>query len=172
LRWIKNPARFRSHDGCKIGNERSDGVRTKIGVGLAVSLVLLSACAGSAYPPASQCPQPRFTGKAPEAIYKLSNPLAGNADEIASGRRFYEKDAKPACQVCHGIKGDGQGPLAAQFDPPPRNFACAQTVNGIPDGQLFWIIRNGSPGTSMPSFHALRDEQVWQLVSYLRALAR
>lgn len=144
----------------------------KIGVGLAVSLALLDACAGSAYPPASQCPQPRFTGKAPDNIYKLSSPLDHDPGSIAAGRKVYEKEAKPSCQMCHGIKGDGQGPLAAQFDPPPRNFACAQTVNGIPDGQLFWIIRDGSPGTSMPSFHALRDEQVWQLVSYLRELAR
>ena len=122
-------------------------------------------------PPAS-ARSPRFTGKAPEAIYALSNPLGHGAQNIAAGRRLYEKDAAPPCQRCHGIKGDGQGPLAAQFDPPPRNFACAQTVNGIADGQLFWIIRNGSPGTSMPSFHALRDEQIWQVVMYLRELAR
>ncbi|MGH8768890.1 MAG: c-type cytochrome [Burkholderiales bacterium] len=37
---------------------------------------------------------------------------------------------------------------------------------------MFWIIHNGSPGTSMPSFNALRDEQVWQVVLYLRELAR
>jgi len=143
---------------------------------LAICLAaLLCACASgaqSSYPPAGQCPQPRFTGKAPENIYNLSNPLAASQPNIAAGRRLYEKDARPSCQTCHGIKGDGQGPLSAQFDPPPRNFACAQTVNGIPDGQLFWIVRNGSPGTSMPSFHMLSDEQVWQVLLYLRALAR
>ncbi|HEY6242260.1 MAG TPA: cytochrome c [Burkholderiales bacterium] len=136
---------------------------------------LLGACAGgpgSPYPPAAQCPQPRFTGKAPNRIYNLSNPLLGNQADVAAGRSLYEKDASPSCQTCHGIKGDGRGPLSAQFDPPPRNFACAQTVNGIPDGQLFWIIRNGSPGTGMPDFHKLRDEQIWQLVLHLRELAR
>lgn len=126
----------------------------------------------SSYPPASQCPQPRFTGKAPEDIYSLSNPLGRGSENAMAGRKLYEKGATPACQMCHGIKGDGQGPLAAQFDPPPRNFACAQTVNGIPDGQLFWIIQNGSPGTSMPDFRVLRDEQIWQVVLYLRQLAR
>jgi mono/diheme cytochrome c family protein len=64
------------------------------------------------------------------------------------------------------------GPLAAQFDPRPRNFACKETVKGIPDGQLFWIVQNGSPGTSMPAFPALRDTQIWQIVLYLRELAR
>jgi hypothetical protein len=58
------------------------------------------------------------------------------------------------------------------FDPRPRNFQCAATVNGIPDGQLFWIIRYGSPGTSMPPHPKLGDEQVWGVVAYLRKLAR
>ena len=135
----------------------------------------LSACAGDAhspYPPAAQCPQPRFTGRAPDKIYALSNPVAADTVSIAAGRRLYEKDANPSCQICHGIKGDGMGPLAAQFDPRPRNFACKETVNGIPDGQLFWIVKNGSPGTSMPDFHALRDDQIWQVVLYLRQLAK
>jgi mono/diheme cytochrome c family protein len=132
----------------------------------------LAAGAHAQYPPAAQCPQPRFTGKAPEATYSLPNPLHGDAANLAAGRRLYEKDADPACHLCHGIKGDGMGPLAQQFDPRPRNFACKATVNGIPDGQLFWIIRNGSPGTSMPAFGGLREDQVWQIVLYLRALAR
>ncbi len=140
------------------------------GAGLVIAVGLLGACAGGGFPPSSQCPQPRFTGKAPDAFYNRMNPLG--RDAVAAGRSLYETGAKPACQTCHGVKGDGQGPLAAQFDPPPRNFACAQTVNGIPDGQLFWIIQNGSPGTSMPGFHGLREEQVWQLVSYLRELAK
>jgi mono/diheme cytochrome c family protein len=143
--------------------------------GLGILLAwLLSGGAAVASPdsPPGQCPQPRFTGKAPEAVYSLSNPLGRSPETIAAGRRLYEKRAQPACRTCHGPKGDGKGPLAAQFDPPPRNFACAQTVKGIPDGQLFWIIQNGSPGTSMPGFSALREDQIWQLVMYLRVLAK
>jgi mono/diheme cytochrome c family protein len=44
-------------------------------------------------------------------------------------------------------------------------------VNGIPDGQLFWIIRHGSPDTAMPPSRNLNDQQVWQLVAYIRQLA-
>jgi len=62
--------------------------------------------------------------------------------------------------------------MSDQFEPRPRNFACAQTVNGIPDGQLFWIIRFGSPGTAMPPHPHFSDGQVWQLALYLRTLAR
>ncbi len=132
---------------------------------------LLVSCAGVDALPEMQCPQPRFTGKAPEAIYKLSNPLAYSDQVVLDGRAVYESQAKPACRLCHGIKGDGRGPLSTQFEVPPRNFACTETVNGIPDGQIFWIIQNGSPGTSMPDFRHLSDEQIWQLVRYSRVLS-
>jgi mono/diheme cytochrome c family protein len=149
-------------------------MRSKL-IGLVCVAAMFGSCAGDArsqYPPPAQCPQPRFTGKAPEDYYNRSNPLTANPALVAAGRRLYEKEASPGCQMCHGIKGDGRGPLSGQFDPPPRNFACAQTVKGIPDGQLFWIIQNGSPGTSMPGFSALREDQIWQLVMYLRVLAK
>jgi len=41
----------------------------------------------------------------------------------------------------------------------------------ISDGQLFWIIRNGSPGTGMPAFKNLKDREIWLIVLYLRKLS-
>ncbi len=132
---------------------------------------LLVSCAGVDSATQEQCPQPRFTGKAPEAIYNLVNPVAASDEAVFNGRAIYESQAQPPCRLCHGIKGDGRGPLASQFSTPPRNFSCAETVRGIPDGQLFWIIQNGSPGTSMPAFGQLSDRQIWELVVYLRQLS-
>jgi len=132
-----------------------------------------SHCNGQNLPPARDCPQPRFTGKAPDDYYSRTNPLTADDANIAAAERLYAGSRRDfGCAECHGRKGDGKGPLAEQFSPPPRNFACAQTVNGIPDGQLFWIIRYGSPGTSMPAYPKLGDNQIWQLVLYLRRLAR
>ena len=135
-------------------------------------LLLLSApgLAGHRNPPAAECPQPRFTGKAPAGLYASENPLSANRSNRKAGRELYEELSDPSCVVCHGAEGEGNGQLATQFDPPPRNFACAQTIEGIPDGQLFWIIKNGSPGTAMPNFDYLSDEEIWQLVWYLRSM--
>lgn len=135
-------------------------------------MLAVTPAAASGYPPPTECPQPRFTGEAPEPIRSTPNPLPKNRNVITEGRALYEGAVKPACALCHGRKGDGRGMLSAQFDPRPRNFACRETVKGIPDGQLFWIIENGSPGTAMPHFgDKLTDEQIWQLVHYLRELA-
>lgn len=119
-----------------------------------------------------ECPQPRFTAKAPDEYYARSLPSASIAANPQLARSIFEGKSEAAnCAICHGKKGDGKGVLARQFDPPPRNFTCARTVKGVPDGQLFWIIRFGSSGTAMPPHAALNDEQVWQLVLYLRQLA-
>ena len=117
-------------------------------------------------PAEGDCPQPRFTGKAPQELYSRVNPLQADRGNRRAGKELYEDLSNPSCVVCHGMDGDGRG----QFDPPPRNFACAATIDGIPDGQLHWIIKNGSPGTAMPSFDYLTDEEIWQLVIYLRSL--
>jgi hypothetical protein len=45
-------------------------------------------------------------------------------------------------------------------------------MKNIPDGQLFWVIKNGSKGTGMMGFKMLSDDQIWQLVSYKRKLAK
>ncbi len=121
-------------------------------------------------PPDSECPQPRFTGKAPADLYARVNPLEANRRNRSAGEELFEDVSNPSCVACHGKNGEGDGQLAGQFDPPPRNFACAATIDGIPDGQLHWIIQNGSPGTAMPPFDYFSDEEIWQLVIYLRSL--
>jgi mono/diheme cytochrome c family protein len=140
-----------------------------------VACVALSAAAvlsAHAQPPGGDCPQPRFTGSAPPDYLARRNPFGPEADGAAGARIYKGSGDGISCAKCHGEKGDGKGPMSHMFDPRPRNFQCAATVNGIPDGQLFWIIRYGSPGTSMPPHKDLSDEQVWQVVAYLRRLAR
>ena len=119
------------------------------------------------------CPQPRFTGKAPAEYLERINPLTPvTADSKTAASLYGGKQRGVNCAICHGEKGNGKGPLAGLYEPPPRNFACSQTINGVPDGQLFWIIRFGSPGTAMPPHPGLDDAQVWLLVWHLRQLAR
>ena len=123
--------------------------------------------------PLGVCPQPRKTQKAPGSFLSLTSPLPTSPDQIAAGKKLFQETAKPlACMNCHGTQGDGMGPAAMGLTPMPRNFTCGQTMTGIPDGQLFWIIKNGSPGTGMMPFAGLPDEQVWQLIHYIRSLAK
>jgi mono/diheme cytochrome c family protein len=137
----------------------------------AFGLGLAPGVAAAQLPHPGECPQPRFTGKAPDEYYLRKSPLE-TPDAQLGAQLFAGSAPDGSCAMCHGRRGDGKGPLAKQYDPPPRNFACAMTVNGVPDGQLFWIIRFGSPGTAMPPHSQLSDTDVWQLVAYLRTLAK
>jgi mono/diheme cytochrome c family protein len=122
---------------------------------------------------AGTCPEPRDTLTAPADYLARHNPLSPERRHLRAARELYRNAvASPvSCGGCHGRKGDGHGQLATQFEPAPRNFRCAETMRDIPDGQLFWIIRHGSPGSGMPAHATLTDEQVWQLVLYIRQFA-
>ncbi len=119
------------------------------------------------------CVQPRKTAKAPDSFLAMTNPLPVSAEVLQAGKTLFQKSAKPAaCAMCHGEKGDGKGMLGTALVPPPRNFTCNAMMKAISDGQLFWIIKKGSPGTGMMSFSGLSDDKVWQLIHYIRSLAR
>ncbi len=123
--------------------------------------------------PSGVCPQPRKTVKAPEEFLATTNPLPASAGTINAGKTLFLQTAQPvACAMCHGNEGNGQGFMGAALIPPPRNFTCGKMMKELPDGQLFWVIKHGSPGTGMMSFAGLPDDQVWQLIHYIRSLAK
>jgi alcohol dehydrogenase (cytochrome c) len=85
------------------------------------------------------------------------NPLAGNTEAVAAGRTLFDQ----TCQSCHGPSGQGdRGPA----------LNSGRFARGNQDGDLFHVIRTGVPGTQMPPFARLSDQQTWQLVSYIRSL--
>ena len=118
---------------------------------------------------ADDCIQKRKTPQAPNNISKQANPLDATPEDISAGEKLYTKGAKPlACVHCHGVKGKGDGKMAKAMTPKPRDFSCQAMMKDISDGQLFWITRNGSKGTGMMGFKSLKDDQIWQIVSYIR----
>ena len=143
-------------------------------VALTLSFIIVSASPYSRAAPApGECPQPRFTGNAPAEYLARSNPLPATPQNLHVGEQLYlGTEGNESCAICHGRQGDGKGELAKQYEPRPRNFACSKTVLGVPDGQLFWIVRFGSPGTAMPPHAKFSDDQIWQLVLHLRRLAK
>ncbi len=119
------------------------------------------------------CPQARATANAPDDARSQYNPLEPSQEVIYAGESLFQMDVQPvACKICHGVNGNGLGIMAQGLNPPPRNFNCQETMKEISDGQLFWVIRNGSPGTGMPAFKDLDDREIWQIVHYLREFAQ
>ena len=92
----------------------------------------------------------------------------------AQGERIFAR----ACAACHGTAGRGDGPAAAELDPPPRDltsrrFRFRTTPTGAlprPD-DLKRTIRAGLPGTAMAGYGDLFSErELDSLVAFVYAL--
>lgn len=95
-------------------------------------------------------------------------------DEVEASRRIYQK----RCAHCHAKAGQGDGPAAELLAPRPRDFTSGTykirtTPTGEPptDEDLFRTIRRGMPGTAMPGWPLLTDDEVKGLVRYIKAFA-
>jgi len=78
------------------------------------------------------------------------------------------------CAACHGVEGGGTGPAAALLNPYPRDFRPGVfkfKSTGRSDkpthGDLTGLLHRGIPGTAMPSFATVSDEDLESLIQYL-----
>lgn len=99
----------------------------------------------------------------PQRAKKRTNPLGSDSGEIAAGRDLFRQK----CEVCHAYDGSGKTQIGAGEYPRPPALRAA--VASISDGEMFYHIRNGIRNTGMPAWD-MPDQQVWQLVTFLRSL--
>ena len=101
------------------------------------------------------------------AAAKIANPVKPDEASIAAGQKLYGTH----CVACHGATGAGDGVQASKFTPRPSNLADAQWKHGPSDGEIFTVIRNGVPKTSMTSFaKKMTERQTWDVVNFVRSL--
>lgn len=91
------------------------------------------------------------------------------ADIVAEGKKLYE--GKGTCFNCHGKSGQGDGPAGKILNPSPRNFTNCKFHKRRKDGELMWIIKNGSAGTGMVPLvpKAITEEEAWKIIAYERS---
>jgi len=103
--------------------------------------------------------------------YRLREPSL-RADAARAQRVDYTKIGhqlfEASCAECHGENGSGGGTA------PTLN--SRQFLSGASDAQIHALIAGGISGTAMPAWGldfggTLTDEQVQQIVTYLRSLA-
>ena len=117
--------------------------------------------------------RPRVPKNQIEAARAVTNPLPATPEMIAKGKTLFE--GKAFCRACHGP--DGKGILGPDIEPGslkgplPRNFTDKAWQARRTNGELFWILKNGSPGTDMGPFIPLvvTEEEAWQLILYVRS---
>ncbi len=102
----------------------------------------------------------------------MKNKFEADADSIAKGKALY--DGKGTCFNCHGKAGDGQGEAGKILNPSPRDFTNCKFHKKRKDGELFWVIKNGSPGTGMVSLipAAITEDEAWHIINYERSFCK
>jgi mono/diheme cytochrome c family protein len=89
----------------------------------------------------------------------IANPVPSSAKALSSGRSFYEMQ----CKACHGPKGAGDGII-------PSATLLSDAFQAQSDGAIFWKLQTGRE--LMPSFATQPADQLWEVIHYLRALAK
>lgn len=116
--------------------------------------------------------RPRVPADQIEEVKTWQNPLPATTENIEKGKAIFQ--GKAFCMTCHGRDGKGLGDIEGLRGKLPRNFTDKSWQAVRTDGELFWILKNGSPGTDMASFIplVLTDEEAWQVLLYVRSLAQ
>jgi len=115
-----------------------------------------------------------FRASEPTGNLNPTTNLAASPELLALGKSSFEKN----CAPCHGLQGDGKGPVADRIFPKPRNFVRANyrivsTWDYQPtDEDIFRTISRGMPGSVMPSWAHLPQKTRWALVHYVKSFAR
>jgi mono/diheme cytochrome c family protein len=101
----------------------------------------------------------------PDKYKNMANPVKSDATSLATGKELYTQH----CKSCHGTKGKGDGPKAAQLDTESGDFTKS-AFQSQTDGSLFYKTFEGRK--DMPSFKKKIADQndIWAVVNYMRTL--
>ena len=101
----------------------------------------------------------------PDKYKNMANPVKSDATSLATGKTLFNQH----CKSCHGSKGKGDGPKAAQLNTECGDFTKTSTQSET-DGALFYKTSEGRK--DMPSFKKKIADQneIWAVVNYIRTL--
>jgi mono/diheme cytochrome c family protein len=116
--------------------------------------------------------RPRVPAHLIEEARQWTNPLQPTEENIGKGKAIFL--GKAFCATCHGRDGRGLSDVQGLRGKLPRNFTDQVWQATRTDGELFWILKNGSPGTDMAPFIplVLTEEEAWQVLLFVRSLGK
>ena len=126
--------------------------------------------------PAATAPKPSpAQNVSSQPATNLKNPVASTLDSIAAGKRAYDAN----CAACHGNLAQGAvragmtiSIIEEQKGKQPPDLTDAQWDHGSTDGDIFAAIKRGLPPTMMAGYDGrIPDDDIWNIVNYLRSLA-
>jgi mono/diheme cytochrome c family protein len=108
--------------------------------------------------------QPRVPPELIEELQDMDNPYPASPERIELGKEIFF--GKGLCVTCHSNNGNG----VALPGHSPRDFTDKKWQEIRTDGEMMWVLRNGSPGTAMPVRvgRGINEEEGWSVIHYIR----
>jgi len=112
--------------------------------------------------------EPRVPPELLEELQDMDNPYPASPERIEAGRKIYF--GKGLCVTCHSKNGKGVR-LPGHS---PRDFTELKWQELRTDGEMMWILRNGSPGTGMPVRvgKVISEEEGWNVIHFIRTFSQ
>jgi mono/diheme cytochrome c family protein len=113
--------------------------------------------------------RPRVPPEQIASAREMTTPLAATSEQVQNGKAIFY--GKGFCAACHDRDGKGLGEGLELKGPLPRDFTDREWQAARTDGELLWILKNGSKGTAMAPFIplVLTEEEAWQVLLYVRS---
>ena len=116
--------------------------------------------------------KPRVPTDQIEEAKSWVNPYPATPENIEKGKALFLGQA--FCVTCHGKDGRGYTDIPGLVGKLPRNFTDKSWQAARVDGELLWILKNGSKGTAMAPFIplVLTEEEAWHVILYVRSFGK
>lgn len=102
----------------------------------------------------------------PSDARSLTNPIRVTGTTLEEASEHFGEH----CAICHGVNGRGKTEIGENLYPKAADLTAADT-QGLPDGELFYIVSNGVRFTGMPAMSGEDSrDSIWALVAYIRHL--
>ena len=99
-------------------------------------------------------------------IQEQSSSFGTDKGNLGKGKSVYTR----FCMNCHGTKGHGDGPVGQMLIPPAADLT---SLGEKSDKEILSTIRNGRPGTAMPSWkNDLSVQDIADVLSYVRSFGQ
>lgn len=122
----------------------------------------------SSVPPSrfeTQLATPALKASAARYAPRQPNPIPATEANLLDGARLY----RDKCADCHGRPDNPVSDYGASFSPRAPQFMQAHP--GLPENQIFYIVKYGVRRSAMPAWgNIMADSEIWQVVTFLGRL--
>jgi mono/diheme cytochrome c family protein len=99
-----------------------------------------------------------WMSEVPARDQQKTNPFRDHPEAIEAGRLLFADH----CAQCHGDNAGGKGKRPS--------LRTERIQSQASEGAVHWLLFNGNVRHGMPSWSRLPDQQLWQLVTFVRSL--